>query len=396
MMKAGAIEEIQGPYGAITIGEEVLQRIWAMGAFQKDRLRTTDGKVLEVLFPGRWNQHEGPDFLGAELRMDGRTVIGDVEIHFSASDWRQHGHDQDPRYRGVRLHVILFPDHRASDRVQLPPGAATLVLVKYLEQDVESYAESFAREVATSPEGDKITTALLGQSPAERREILLKGAGGRFLSKIRFMRERVIRDGPEEALHCASLEVLGYPRNRSAMAKVALQWPRAQWESGSVAPPEDLVACDFGWKLQGVRPANHPALRLRQYWEQARNHRQWTDQLRVWGSGLSSPVPGEEEAFDTRKVRRLLGLKEAREILMETVWRGGLRGSRLDTWCVDAALPWLAVVGEEGLFPAFYHWFPGDQPRWASSLRRDLGLKDPAFPRCNGEFQGLIQLMIEL
>ena len=56
---------------------------------------------------------EGPDFLGAEIEIAGSTVLGDVEIHFRSSDWRAHGHHENPSFERVVLHVILFPlsDH---------------------------------------------------------------------------------------------------------------------------------------------------------------------------------------------------------------------------------------------------------------------------------------------
>ena len=61
----------------------------------------------EVLFPGVRNQGAGPDFKGAVLRRDGKTIGGDIELHLDPSGWRAHGHHGDSRYRGVVLQVVL-------------------------------------------------------------------------------------------------------------------------------------------------------------------------------------------------------------------------------------------------------------------------------------------------
>ena len=77
------VAEVPGLYGSIRMEETVLQRIWNETAFQTDELITEDGGKLEILNPGVWNlAKEGPDFEGAVLRISGRKVVGDVEIHF--------------------------------------------------------------------------------------------------------------------------------------------------------------------------------------------------------------------------------------------------------------------------------------------------------------------------
>ena len=62
----------------------------------------------EVVEPGRHNSGAGPDFLGALLRFpDGNLRRGDVELHLSHNGWRAHGHQPDPRYSAVMVHVVL-------------------------------------------------------------------------------------------------------------------------------------------------------------------------------------------------------------------------------------------------------------------------------------------------
>ena len=74
-MKAETLQqvaEVQGLYGPFTFPEVLLQQIWRRGEFQQTAIRTTEGKVLDVLHPGRWNRLGGPDFRSARLRLQGK------------------------------------------------------------------------------------------------------------------------------------------------------------------------------------------------------------------------------------------------------------------------------------------------------------------------------------
>ncbi|MCH7996197.1 MAG: DUF2851 family protein, partial [Chloroflexi bacterium] len=64
------------------IDERLLARIWRGQWIEASRLETTDGRRLQVVFPGRANGDSGPDFLGAIVALeDGRLLVGDVELH---------------------------------------------------------------------------------------------------------------------------------------------------------------------------------------------------------------------------------------------------------------------------------------------------------------------------
>src|SRR5688572_30260571 len=104
-----AVAELQGLYGPFTMHEKIVQKIWLQGEFDARRAQLLDGRPLEIISPGKWNLLGGPDFFGARLRIDGRDVHGDVEIHFHAADWMAHGHAANPSYANVVLHVVLFP-----------------------------------------------------------------------------------------------------------------------------------------------------------------------------------------------------------------------------------------------------------------------------------------------
>lgn len=90
--------------------EDYLQYIWRFQRFRNLDLVLTSGRSLVVLFQGHWNKQSGPDFLESRIRIDKELWIGSTEIHFKSSDWRRHGHTDDPAYRNVVLHVVYDDD----------------------------------------------------------------------------------------------------------------------------------------------------------------------------------------------------------------------------------------------------------------------------------------------
>jgi hypothetical protein len=90
--------------------EHHLHRIWHDRNLGSDRLRTSDGRSLAILDPGIPNSDGGPDFRHARVRIGSVLFVGDVEIHRRVVDWMQHGHQTDPAYNGVILHVVLEGD----------------------------------------------------------------------------------------------------------------------------------------------------------------------------------------------------------------------------------------------------------------------------------------------
>jgi len=101
--------------------EELLHFTWKHRLMPLHPLQTTDGRSVEVIDPGLHNRNAGPDFFNAKVKIDGTLWVGNVEIHVKASDWYRHGHDRDPRYNNVVLHVCQTVDtddvHTASQQV---------------------------------------------------------------------------------------------------------------------------------------------------------------------------------------------------------------------------------------------------------------------------------------
>lgn len=97
-----------------------MQYIWQHRLLRPGVMATVDGRRVDIIDPGRLNTASGPDFFNAKVRIGGDLWVGDVEIHVRASDWHRHGHDGDPAYESVVLHVVDADDdciHRANGEV---------------------------------------------------------------------------------------------------------------------------------------------------------------------------------------------------------------------------------------------------------------------------------------
>lgn len=92
------------------------------------KLRGCDGSEIEVIDPGRLNTDSGPDFFNAKVKIGDVEWAGNVEIHVKASDWMRHGHQTDPAYDGIILHVVGVSDCRInrSDGSVIPQVEITM------------------------------------------------------------------------------------------------------------------------------------------------------------------------------------------------------------------------------------------------------------------------------
>jgi len=93
--------------------ETLLQFIWQYSLYRPGQLHTTDGEPVTVIFPGRRNTDAGPDFLAAKIRIGNVLLVGNVELHVCSKDWFRHGHQHDPAYRHIILHVVYRDDAQA-------------------------------------------------------------------------------------------------------------------------------------------------------------------------------------------------------------------------------------------------------------------------------------------
>lgn len=366
MSTCNRVEELEGPYGAFAIGERAIQRIWAAGEVASP-MATASGRTIEVLRTGDWNRGAGPDFLGAELQIDGRRVRGDVEIHLRASDWQAHQHDTNPHFSGVVLHAVLLP---GGQDVTTASGhrPETVVLLPYLPRDLEDLAEEDALLELRGRAGEvarKVQAAEVSVLPGLRRRAL-----ERFRRKVRHAKGRAKAVGWENACHELVVESLGIGGNRAPMSELARSHPPSEMTLLGI---DALYMEKCGrWRLRGLRPAGHPYRRLAQYLELNRRQPDWRERVRDWGADLGQgPLTGQR--------RRL------HDEIFGCVFPDG----RADTLCVNALLPLLQAAGCAGE-TAWVDWPPGNHPDDIGEARRILGLGGAAR---NFEVQGILDVL---
>lgn len=99
--------------------EDFLHYLWK---YKKVPLscRLSTGEMLEILSFGQYNTLSGADFFNAKLLIGGQQWAGNVEMHLKSSHWYAHGHQQDPAYRNVILHVVWEHDVEVFDTNNQP------------------------------------------------------------------------------------------------------------------------------------------------------------------------------------------------------------------------------------------------------------------------------------
>ena len=386
------VMEMSGLYGPYTCHEHVLQRIWAEQEFTHDRARTTTGDTLEILDPGKWNLLGGPDFRAAKLSLGGRITVGDVEVHFHASDWEAHGHHRDAAYANVILHVVLFPPGQGQVAAGRIP---TLVLLPLLLRDLEEIASDAALRQLTGRLDHESWKELDVLPLRERALRLCELASARWEQKVRYATRRIQQVGWPQAAHQTALEILGYRFNRAQMIQVAERHALEDWKTDDCAD-RAYRALAGQWRLQGVRPANHPKVRLHQYSAWVRAVPDWPDRLMAakdWLGQGALPEP----PFSVLGLRRQLKLGELRRWFAREIAGQALGGTRLDNLVCDGLLPLIAArAGADG-FAGWFCWPLGDAPSGLKSALRSLGLaRGRDAPACHGWGQGLLGWMLQV
>ena len=294
-------------YVPIAISERLVQCIWYDQRLQPAPLQTADGRPVEIVFPGWWNLEAGPDFRNATVRLDGITTLtGDVEIHLRADDWFRHGHDGDPRYNNVILHVVLWGD--ANDRPTTTRAGDTirqLVVQHQLAAPLETLSDEIELDsypYGAGKHGRDCAHVVTSLSPATIQSLLDAAGDERFAVKTRRFARWIHRTGAAQACYEGWMEALGFKANKTPFRTLAQRLPLTEllanradmgallfgvanllptarsaardaagglylkrlWRGWWKRRPEFLervLPPDF-WKQTGIRPANHPQRRI--------------------------------------------------------------------------------------------------------------------------------------
>ncbi len=272
-------------------------------------LVTTLGQRAEVVFGGNWSHGFGPDFAGAMLDFgDDGLRTGDIEIHLQASDWIRHGHNLDPRYNSVILHVVARadgPDARREDGAVIPtvvldiPDAALFAIDQELPEIWSSLGHSVCAEDLAQREPARLRAAILGLGDRRFAERVTRFEGELAIEPLSTVLLRGMFDAfgysqnrePMRALFDLIKEAPGWPRSWARPERETLEMVSALLLGSAgflpLSPsdahfadlaPEQVALVEGLWAANGrqarlpatawtrarTRPANHPATRLMQ------------------------------------------------------------------------------------------------------------------------------------
>jgi hypothetical protein len=280
--------------------EQLLQAIWQQQRLLRDQLRTLDGRPVRVLHPGFKNHEAGPDFRGAVIQLGEEPPrSGDVEVDLNPAGWRGHGHDRNPNFKNVILHVTWDGEHPAA------AGIPALPLRGRLDAPLGELAAWLGRDTLKSlPESlqGQCSAPLRSLPPESLRELLHQAARVRLHGKAGQLQARARQVGWEQSLWEGLFRALGYKQNVWPMQSLAEsrprwlaqpcsardcqsrllgvsgllpaeltraqtdadgyvrriwdQWWREREQFSDCALPRGL------WRFNNLRPANHPQRRL--------------------------------------------------------------------------------------------------------------------------------------
>lgn len=121
-----------------SLSENFLHYVWKFGLFDHNLLTSVKGEQIIINHLGIHNHDAGPDFSNAQITIDNKKWIGNVEMHICSSDWKKHKHDSDDNYRNVVLHVVYIHDIEIESLTK--NNVPTLVLKNRINTDVfENY-----------------------------------------------------------------------------------------------------------------------------------------------------------------------------------------------------------------------------------------------------------------
>lgn len=290
------------PGPAPAVSELSLSRAWAQGDIP-ERLLTREREQVEIVYRGTWTHGFGPDFANAMIAWpDGRLETGSIEIHLTTGGWREHGHQRDPAYNDVILHLVGIDDGAETRRAD---GRLAPVAAVGLEQ-----AETVQATLDWSRVGGEVCAAGIAIREPVRIVQALHHLGDLRLAAVatRFEAELALLP-PAQVLWSALLDALGYAENRDPMRYLATLLPIADleraltrsgdrfvtaaalllgtagflplsprdaeaarltpdqvgsiegaWADVTRTPGERMSPAD--WQTARVRPANHPVARL--------------------------------------------------------------------------------------------------------------------------------------
>jgi hypothetical protein len=372
------------------MNEFFLHYLWRHRLFDPLDLSTKGGERVEVLQTGHYNRDAGPDFLEALVRIDGTRWVGSVEMHMRSSEWKQHGHDGDPAYANVILHVVW--EHDAE--VYLPDGTNLPVLC--LQGRLDAQLISRYSQLTMSHETIACAAQWKGSFPPTAWHMLERAAAERLEKRTAYLLKLVdARQGDWEAASWLWLaRAFGQRVNADAFEQLAasIPWKLVQRYAHAPLQLEAVLLGQAGMLSEEMGP--HQTLLRNEYRYLSHKHGlqpaiglHWR-KLRMYPAGFPVNRLRQLLQFVQLYPRLLSDLLEANElrqlrVVFQQLGTATARPGRAsaDRWLINAAIPLVFAYGHYHQLPALTEkallWLEEIKPEDNHITRRyqNLGLK---------------------
>ena len=280
--------------------EYLLQSIWLHQRLLRDRFRTLEGQEVRVLHPGFLSVESGPDFRGAVVQVgEAPARAGDIEVDLRPGGWRAHGHDRNPAFANVILHVTWEAEGVIGGA---PPVLALRGLLDAPLGELSFWLGGEAGRSFPEASRGRCCAPMRTLDGGQTAELLRQAAQVRLAGKAGQFQARSRQAGWEQALWEGLFRALGYKHNVWPMQRLGELRPRWFGAGASALTfqarllglsgllPAELTRTQAGtdtylrqvwdqwwrerdgfadcllprdlWRLHGLRPANHPQRRL--------------------------------------------------------------------------------------------------------------------------------------
>jgi hypothetical protein len=206
----------------IKFSEKQAALIWQQVVGKK--LTSTEDEPVSVIYPGRINGDNGPDFRDAVIVNKSHLTKGDVEVHVKSSDWYSHEHHADAEYNNVILHVVMWHDCNSATLLQSGKPVPVLCLAKALRHQAYLLPQQLP------------CFQILDHVDRQTLEKLLNTAGEeRFKQKAMHFQAEILRfaqkEEAEQVLFRGIMRALGYAKNTKPFEDLANRMPLNSIES---------------------------------------------------------------------------------------------------------------------------------------------------------------------
>ncbi|HUX48291.1 MAG TPA: DUF2851 family protein [Dehalococcoidia bacterium] len=234
-------------------------------------LTSSEDELFSVIYPGRTNGDNGPDFRDAVIVNNSHLTKGDIEVHVKSSDWYSHKHHADAEYNNVILHVVMWHDCNSATLLQSGKPVPVLCLAKALQHQAYLLPHQLP------------CFQILNHMDRQTLRKLLNAAGEeRFKQKAMHFQTEILRPDSngtqkEEAgqvLFRGMMRALGYVKNTKPFEELADRMPLNIIESREgLALKQALLLGTAGLlpsqRWQGTFAAEKEVQELEQLWESA-------------------------------------------------------------------------------------------------------------------------------